>query len=186
MNMVTSRSLSAIGSSQAPSVGLLPGRPGDQAVEHVGHAGGEERDQRPAAIAVDQQDHERRNQQHPEDGELIGRREVLHHRRPSARARSRSTAADRFRSGHRLRQLEGVLLDRLHHAGRDRQCGGGIVQMPGRRDPENSRPRRSATRRASCGFCAAMATENPARPQTPGRCAARWRRAGTCYSDRPP
>ena len=64
-NIVTSSSLSAIGSSHAPSVVFSPVQPGDQAVEEVGERGGEERQERPAAVAVQQQDHECRDQQHP-------------------------------------------------------------------------------------------------------------------------
>ena len=111
-NIVTSSSLSAIGSSQAPSVVFWPVEPRDQAVEQVGEAGDDERDQRPAPVAVEQQDHERRNQQHPEDGELIRGRQV--HRTGSA-SRARASCVDRgdrFGAGHRPRQLKAAVLAR--------------------------------------------------------------------------
>ena len=58
--------------------GLLSGPPGDQPVERVGDAGGGEHGQRPAEMAVDDQDDERRDEQHPQQRELIRQRQDRH------------------------------------------------------------------------------------------------------------
>ena len=55
-------------------------------------AGGEERDQRPAAIAVQQQDDERGDEEHPRDRELVGGRQI-HRAGALARSSSFLTAA---------------------------------------------------------------------------------------------
>ena len=62
-NVVTSSSLSAIGSSHRAKAGALTGAAGDEAVKRVRDTRGQKDDQRPPQIAVDDQQHER-----PESG----------------------------------------------------------------------------------------------------------------------
>src|SRR5262249_50348865 len=53
-------------------IGLLAGGAGNQAVERVGDPGGGEDDEGPAEEAVHDQQHERRDQQHSQQRELVG------------------------------------------------------------------------------------------------------------------
>ena len=69
-----------------PERRLLPRAPGDEAVERVGDAGRDERGQRPPELAVQHQDHERRDEQHPEQRDLVrdGERRHLYFFSPRA------------------------------------------------------------------------------------------------------
>ena len=59
---------------------VLAGHPCDEAVERIGQAGNPEHHERRAEMAVDDQQHERRDQHDPQDRQLVGEREVFHGR----------------------------------------------------------------------------------------------------------
>ena len=114
-----------MGSSQAPERGLLARRPGDQAVEEVGQAGGEEDDQRPAAVAVHQQDHEAGISSIRIIVSWFAGREdrtEIHSLLVFASASSFDTASTRFGAGDGRAQLERVASSGRHHAGATRRA----------------------------------------------------------------
>ena len=78
MNVVTSSSLSAIGSSQAPRLVFCPDRRAISPSRPSVMPAVDEHDQRPAEVAVDHEDDERRDQQHPQQRELVCGRERGH------------------------------------------------------------------------------------------------------------
>src|SRR5207249_757023 len=59
---------------------LLPRAPRDEPVQAVRDAGRHEHDERPSQVPVDDQDDERGDEQHPQQRELIGRRQRGGHR----------------------------------------------------------------------------------------------------------
>src|SRR5262249_23263041 len=71
----------------------LPGAARDETVERVGHAGNDEHRERPPQMAVHDQDHEERNQEHPQQRELVGRRQRRHLRPASASRRDTASIA---------------------------------------------------------------------------------------------
>ena len=76
-NIVLNRSLSAIGIEILPEQGLLMERAGQQAVESVAEARDHEDDQRPEVVSIHQMDHDERDENHPQQGELVGSSEDL-------------------------------------------------------------------------------------------------------------
>src|SRR6202022_3403990 len=74
------------------------GPPGEQAIEAIGHASGDEDRQRPPQVSVNHEDHEGGDEEHPEQCHLIRRRQRAHFAPLSAVAipasfRNRSIAA---------------------------------------------------------------------------------------------
>ena len=114
----------------------LPGPARDQAVERVGHARHEERDQRGAEIVVDDEQHERRRQHDPQDRELVRKRQVAHgtndraddvERAGGERAQS-IDGADCFGAGDAAPDFEAIAVEHRHDAGCDSDRGGRIAQ----------------------------------------------------------
>ena len=63
---------------------FLTRAPGDQSVQGVGEARGDEHRQRPAQVTVHDKNHERRDEEHPQQRELIGDGQRRHLSRASA------------------------------------------------------------------------------------------------------
>ena len=112
MNVVTKQQLVGRGIQPGAKLAFLPGRAGGETVQQIRQAGDHEREQRPAEFSVEGEDHERRDQQHAKQRQLIRDGEDLRaHGRARASRRpmiSIASAPVTARSRSKLPLLSGI------------------------------------------------------------------------------
>ena len=122
--MLISSSLSAIGSSQAPSVVFCPARRAMSPSSASVIPATQKRASAHPSSSVDDQDHERRNQQHPQQRQLIRERQpamliVRSPRGQTGQSFQTRHGVQRLGTGHEPRRLERAVRRHVEDAGRE-------------------------------------------------------------------